>query len=116
MCKLADDIYGPCDGPMLRLNDSSKRNVTVYCERHARMVTAWVQTAGWRDVRPIFQWLKSLDADGLKKLDETMQTVILDSFIPYVPEPIPQTYQQSELMEVAQRGYQKAMKKYESRR
>lgn len=97
MCKLADDIYGPCEGPMLRLNDNARINVTVYCERHARMVTAWVQTAGWRDVRPIFQWLRGLNADGKKKLEETMQAVVLDSFIPYVPEPKPLAYEQQDL-------------------
>jgi hypothetical protein len=93
VCKLADDtnlfgeLFGPCEGPMLRLNDSSKRNVTIYCERHARMVEAWVEQTRGRNSGPIFQFLGSLDAEGREKFEAKMKIVILDSFIPYVPFP-----------------------------
>lgn len=87
ICKFAKDDYGgPCKGPLLELNDNSVGD-TVYCEYHARVVTAWAQTHN-KKLGPIWNFLNSLGPDGWKWFREKVETVSLNSFIPYVPRPV----------------------------
>jgi hypothetical protein len=81
VCKFADGDYGPCQGPMLQLNDNP--GDTHYCEHHARFVTAWVKSK--KEPGPIWKFLDSLDAAGWEAFRAKMETVSLDDFIPYVP-------------------------------
>jgi len=84
LCKLSGGEFGPCQGSMLRLDDNAKMYPTVYCEYHARMVTAWIAETP-REPGPIHKFLDKLSAEGWQKFRATMESVTLDSFIPFVP-------------------------------
>jgi hypothetical protein len=88
VCKFAEDNYGgPCKGPILQLDDNP--GDTLYCEHHARLVTAWAQIYN-KKPGPIWQFLNSLSPDGWKWFRGEMAVVSLDSFIPYVPRRVPE--------------------------
>ena len=71
VCKFAEDNYGgPCKGPLLDLNDNTVGD-TIYCEHHARVVTAWAQTHN-KKPGPIWQFLNSLSPDGWKLFQEKL--------------------------------------------
>jgi len=82
ICRL-EEFSGACSGEMLTLQDNSMN--THYCERHARMVTAWIQSP--HEAGPIWLFTEKLSTDGWKDFEVKMASVELDTFAPYVPRP-----------------------------
>lgn len=82
VCRL-EDFCGACDGVMLTLADNPRS--THYCNRHARMVTAWTKSP--HKPGPIWLFTDSLSVDGWKDFEAKMASVELDDFVPYAPRP-----------------------------
>jgi hypothetical protein len=103
ICRFADDKeYGPCEGPVMQLNDNP--GTTFDCERHARLITAWIEvTRGQKVGRPLHKFWDSLDADAMQELEQKMKTVSLDSYIPYVPR---LTQRRADLLKAAEEAAQ----------
>lgn len=122
ICRFANDKeYGPCEGPIMQLNDNAGR--TIDCERHARLITAWVEvTRGQKVTYPLHKFWASLDADAMREFEKKMATVSPDSYIPYVPRltqraldegyaPAPQASYQPEFLSTAKAKSKPALRK-----
>ena len=114
ICRFADDKeYGPCEGSIMQLNDNAGR--TIDCERHARLITAWIEvTRGQTVGRPLHKFWDNLDADTMQEFEKKMVAVSLDSYIPYVPRLTP--HAADGLPRPAKMSYSLRMKSHPQRR